>query len=68
MSKDNVSSPTVSTKALLLTWLIDAMEGRDVEQVRQFFVHALYSWCVHECEYTHRNQIGSGDENLLLAQ
>ena len=33
MSKDDVSSPTVSTEALLLTCLIDAMEKRDVVTV-----------------------------------
>ena len=29
-NKDNVSSPTVATESLLLTFLIDAMESRDV--------------------------------------
>ena len=33
MDKDDVSSPTVSTEALLLTCVIDAMEERDVATV-----------------------------------
>ena len=33
LNKDDVSAPTVATEALLLTCLIDAMEGRDVATV-----------------------------------
>ena len=33
MTKEEASAPTVSTKGLLLTCLIDAMEGRDVASV-----------------------------------
>ena len=33
MEKGQVSAPTVATEALLLTCLIDAMEGRDVTTV-----------------------------------
>jgi hypothetical protein len=30
MDKENISAPVISTDALLITLVIDAMEGRDV--------------------------------------
>ena len=49
VQKENSSSPTVSTEALLLSSVIDAKEGRDVAFVDipgRFSMQIWMKWCI----------------------